>query len=197
MALIELQHVWKIYDTGDVQVEALRDANLTIDSGEFVALTGQSGSGKSTLMNLLGCLDRPTRGSYRLAGEEVAELSRNERARIRNQRIGFVFQNYNLLARTTARETSNCRCCTLNASRPANAGSGRPRRWSAWGWPTGRTTIPASFPAGSSSALPSPAPWLITPRFSWETNRRETSIRRRATMSCTCSRRSTANRGSP
>jgi putative ABC transport system ATP-binding protein len=104
MALIELRHVWKIYDTGDLQVEALRDANLTIEPGEFVALTGQSGSGKSTLMNLLGCLDRPTRGSYHLAGEEVAELSRNERARIRNQRIGFVFQNYNLLARTTALE---------------------------------------------------------------------------------------------
>jgi ABC-type lipoprotein export system ATPase subunit len=104
MALIELRHVWRIYEMGDVQVEALRDANLTIEPGEFVAMTGQSGSGKSTLMNLLGCLDHPTRGSYRLAGEEVAGLSRNERARIRNQRIGFVFQNYNLLARTTALE---------------------------------------------------------------------------------------------
>jgi putative ABC transport system ATP-binding protein len=104
MALIELRHVWKIYETGDVKVEALRDANLDIEAGEFVALTGQSGSGKSTLMNLLGCLDRPTRGSYHLAGEEVAELSRDERARIRNRRIGFVFQNYNLLPRTTALE---------------------------------------------------------------------------------------------
>jgi ABC-type lipoprotein export system ATPase subunit len=104
MALIELRNVWKIYDMGDVQVEALRDANLNVEAGDFVALTGQSGSGKSTLMNLLGCLDRPTRGSYRLAGEEVGDLSRNERARIRNQRIGFVFQNYNRLARATALE---------------------------------------------------------------------------------------------
>src|SRR5262245_63736692 len=104
MSLIELRNVWKIYDMGDVQVEALRDANLNVEAGDFVALTGQSGSGKSTLMNLLGCLDRPTRGSYRLAGEEVSELSRNDRARIRNQRIGFVFQNYNLLARSTALE---------------------------------------------------------------------------------------------
>src|SRR5258708_39309477 len=101
MALIELRQIWKVYDVGDFKVEALRDASLDIETGEFVALTGQSGSGKSTLMNVLGCLDRPTRGSYRLAGEEMADLSRDERAHIRNQRIGFVFQNYNLLARTT------------------------------------------------------------------------------------------------
>lgn len=104
MALIELRDIWKIYDLGEVKVTALREANLSIDVGEFVALTGQSGSGKSTLMNVLGCLDRPTSGSYRLAGDEVAELSRDQRARIRNQRIGFVFQNFNLLARTSAIE---------------------------------------------------------------------------------------------
>lgn len=104
MPLIQLRDVWKIYQLGEVQVEALRGANLTIEQGEFVALIGPSGSGKSTLMNTLGCLDRPTRGSYLLAGEEVATLSRDERARIRNQRIGFVFQNFNLLGRTTALE---------------------------------------------------------------------------------------------
>jgi ABC-type lipoprotein export system ATPase subunit len=104
MALIELRDVWKIYDLGEIKVTALQDANLGVDAGEFVALTGQSGSGKSTLMNILGCLDRPTSGSYILAGDEVAELSRDQRARIRNQRIGFVFQNFNLLARTSAVE---------------------------------------------------------------------------------------------
>src|SRR5689334_13820173 len=104
MSLIELREIWKIYDMGEMQVVALRDANLRIEAGEFVALTGQSGSGKSTMMNLLGCLDRPTSGSYRLAGEEIADLSRDQRARIRNQRIGFVFQNFNLLARTSAVE---------------------------------------------------------------------------------------------
>jgi len=104
LPLIQLRDVWKIYQLGEVQVEALRGANLTIEQGEFVALIGPSGSGKSTLMNTLGCLDRPTRGSYLLAGEEVATLSRDERARIRNQRIGFVFQNFNLLGRTTALE---------------------------------------------------------------------------------------------
>jgi len=104
MPLIELRDVWKIYDLGEVQVEALREASLTIDQGEYVALIGPSGSGKSTLMNVLGCLDRPTRGSYLLAGEEVATLSRDQRAAIRNQRLGFVFQNFNLLARTSALE---------------------------------------------------------------------------------------------
>ena len=104
MPLIELRDIWKVYDLGEVQVEALREATLSIEKGEFVALIGPSGSGKSTLMNTLGCLDRPTRGSYLLAGEEIATLSRDKRARIRNQRIGFVFQNFNLLARTTALE---------------------------------------------------------------------------------------------
>jgi ABC-type lipoprotein export system ATPase subunit len=104
MALIELRDVWKVYDLGEVKVEALKAANLTIDSGEYVALVGPSGSGKSTLMNIVGCLDRPTRGSYRLGGEEVAAMSRDDRARIRNERIGFVFQNFNLLARTSAIE---------------------------------------------------------------------------------------------
>jgi putative ABC transport system ATP-binding protein len=104
LALIELRDVWKVYDLGEVKVEALKEATLDIDRGEYVSLIGPSGSGKSTLMNTLGCLDRPTRGSYQLAGEEVATMSRDERARIRNQRLGFVFQNFNLLARTSALE---------------------------------------------------------------------------------------------
>ncbi|MBS0262672.1 MAG: ABC transporter ATP-binding protein [Planctomycetes bacterium] len=102
--MIELRDIWKIYDLGEMKVVALRDASLSVAAGEFVALTGQSGSGKSTLMNILGCLDSPTSGSYRLAGDEVADLSRDQRARIRNQRIGFVFQNFNLLSRTSAIE---------------------------------------------------------------------------------------------
>ena len=104
MAIIELRDLSKTYDLGEVQVAALKSVSLDIDAGEYVALVGPSGSGKSTLMNLLGCLDRPTRGSYRLDGNEVAQLSPNERARVRNQRIGFVFQNFNLLSRTTALE---------------------------------------------------------------------------------------------
>jgi ABC-type lipoprotein export system ATPase subunit len=104
VALIELRDVTKVYDLGEVQVEALKHATLNIERGEYVALVGPSGSGKSTLMNTLGCLDRPTSGSYRFDGQEVATLSADERARLRNTQIGFVFQNFNLLARTSAQE---------------------------------------------------------------------------------------------
>ena len=102
--MIEFRDVCKIYDLGEVKVEALKNANLTIEQGEYVALIGPSGSGKTTLMNTLGCLDRPTSGSYKLAGDEIATMSRDERAAIRNHRIGFVFQNFNLLGRTSAIE---------------------------------------------------------------------------------------------
>lgn len=104
MALIELKDVCKTYDLGEVQVHALLETTLNIEKGEYVALLGPSGSGKSTLMNTLGCLDRPTSGSYQLDGTEVATMSRNARAGIRNKHIGFVFQNFNLLNRTSALE---------------------------------------------------------------------------------------------
>ena len=104
MCLIKLRDVCKVYSLGEVEVNALRDVSLRIEQGEYIALMGPSGSGKSTLMNMLGCLDRPTSGSYLLDGEEVAGMSRDARARLRNRRIGFVFQNFNLLARTSAIE---------------------------------------------------------------------------------------------
>ena len=104
MALIELRDLGKIYQSGDSEFAALRDVNLNIERGEFVAISGSSGSGKSTLMNILGCLDSPSKGSYRLADRDVAKQSRIELARVRNEFIGFVFQNFNLLARTSAAE---------------------------------------------------------------------------------------------
>ena len=102
--LIDVHDLWKVYELGDVQVHALRGVSVAIAAGEFVAVMGASGSGKSTFMNIVGCLDRPTRGTYRLTGTDVATLSADQRAAIRNRQIGFVFQNFNLLTRTSALE---------------------------------------------------------------------------------------------
>jgi putative ABC transport system ATP-binding protein len=103
-AIIAAAQLTKTYDMGEVQVRALRGVTLDIAAGELVAVMGTSGSGKSTLMNILGCLDRPSAGTYRLAGQEVSALSRNQLADVRNQTLGFVFQSFNLLARTSAVE---------------------------------------------------------------------------------------------
>lgn len=102
--IIELQEVHKLYQMGEGQVHALRGVTFSIGEGDFVALMGASGSGKSTLLNILGCLDRPTKGRYLLDGVDVARLSKDELARLRNKKIGFIFQSFNLLSRTSALE---------------------------------------------------------------------------------------------
>jgi putative ABC transport system ATP-binding protein len=105
-SIIRLEHIHKVYHTGEVDVHAVRDVSMEIVNGEFVAIMGASGSGKSTMMNMLGCLDRPSDGKYFLDGVDVSNLDRDELATIRNQKIGFVFQGFNLLSRTSALENT-------------------------------------------------------------------------------------------
>ena len=122
-AAIQLEEIQKIYHSGEVDVHAVRGVSLNIFQGEFVALMGASGSGKSTLMNILGCLDRPTSGRYLLDGIDVSGRSRNELADIRNQKLGFVFQSFNLLSRTSALE--NVELPLFYSKKPFNAREAR------------------------------------------------------------------------
>jgi putative ABC transport system ATP-binding protein len=124
-ALIQIEDVHKYYDLGETRVHALRGVSLQIDRGAFVAIMGASGSGKSTFMNILGCLDKPTSGRYLLEGVEVSQLSKKELAGIRNRKIGFVFQGFNLLSRTTAQE--NVELPTLYAKVTKEEGQRRAR----------------------------------------------------------------------
>ncbi|HBF38753.1 MAG TPA: hypothetical protein DDW50_15720, partial [Firmicutes bacterium] len=100
--MISIKNIYKIYQMGDVEVRALNDISFTVNQGEMVAIMGPSGSGKSTIMNIIGCLDQPTSGSYKLDGREVAQLDEYEQARLRNKELGFVFQSFNLLPNLTA-----------------------------------------------------------------------------------------------
>jgi len=124
-ALIEMRRIVKTYQMGDQQVHALRGVNLAIHQGEFVAIMGASGSGKSTMMNIVGCLDRPTEGQYLLDGRDVATLRDDEQAVMRNRTIGFVFQAFNLLRRTTALHNVELPMIYAGASRSERAGRAR------------------------------------------------------------------------
>jgi putative ABC transport system ATP-binding protein len=123
--VISVRDLTKTYDVGEVKVHALRGVTLEIEPGEFVAATGPSGSGKSTLMHILGCLDRPTTGQYFLDGRDVAKLTRNELADVRNLKIGFVFQGFNLLARTSALDNVELPLLYTNQSMKAAERHGR------------------------------------------------------------------------
>ncbi len=134
-ALIEFDEVCKYYQMGDTTVKAADHISLQIEKGEFVAIVGQSGSGKSTCMNIIGCLDVPTHGTYLLDGQGCGQMNRNELAEIRNKMLGFIFQQYNLLPKLNVLE--NVEVPLLYAGVPArSAASGPTARWSGWVWAT-------------------------------------------------------------
>ena len=155
--MIEVTALTKIYKMGDTEVRALDGVDLHIGKGEMAAIMGPSGSGKSTLMAILGCLDVPTSGTYQLDGEKVERLSDNQLADIRNRKIGFVFQQFNLLARTTALD--NVMLPLVYAGTRGRARKRRKRPCTRSAWATACTTSPTNSPAASSSAWPSRAHW--------------------------------------
>lgn len=132
MSLIEIKNLKKHYDVGEMKLEILKGLTLNIGTGEFVAIMGPSGSGKSTLMNILGCLDKPSSGKYFLDGVDISKLNSDGLADIRNRKIGFVFQGFNLLSRTSAVEMWNCRWF-MPMCRKKSAAARRRRLWKKWG----------------------------------------------------------------
>ena len=158
--IVEAKDLTKTYQMGDVEVHALRGLSINIKQGEIVAIMGPSGSGKSTLMNILGCLDQPSKGNYILNGKNVANLDRNALADVRNRQVGFVFQSYNLLARSTALAN------VMLPLRYRRNGHDLPqkRRKNCWCGSACRTACainPLNFQAASSSAWRSRAPWSM------------------------------------
>lgn len=154
--LIELRDIRKRYGgNGTPEVEVLKGVSLSIHAGEFVAIVGASGSGKSTLMNILGCLDRPSSGSYHFAGHDVAELDSDEQAWLRREAFGFVFQGYHLIPSASAQE--NVEMPAIYAGTPASGTPVRGPCSNAWAWPSAPPTVRTSCPAASSSGCRSPA----------------------------------------
>lgn len=157
--VIETKNLSKVFKNGEIEVHALTNINILIEEGEFVAIMGASGSGKSTLLNILGCLDKPTEGEYYLDGVFVNDLNKNQLAAIRNQKIGFIFQSYNLLSRTTALENVELPLVYNRTGKFLNPEDHAKGRWKKWVWETEFTIKQTSFPAVNSNVLPLHGLW--------------------------------------
>ena len=193
--LIRMRGIVKRFYIGQPnELEILHGIDLDVNEGEFVSIVGASGSGKSTLMNMIGVLDRPTEGTYWLDGTDVQDAQDDELSQIRNRKIGFVFQNFNLISRTNARK--NVELPMMYAGLPQKKRTQRAEElliWSAWRtvWTISRT----SFPADRSSVRQSRARWQTIPRLSLPTSRRALWTAKRVVWSWTCFTSSTASRG--
>jgi ABC-type lipoprotein export system ATPase subunit len=185
--MIRLSGIVKRYLMGEEELMALAGVDLHIGRNEYVALIGPSGSGKSTLMNLIGCLDTPSEGTYVLNGRDTSSMTDNELAQVRNQEIGFVFQSFHLLPRLTVLENVMQPLVYRGIPRAERAARAK-EALEAIALAIART----SSRAASASAWPWPAPWSASPRSCWPTNRRATSIRARRKKSWRCSTKSTA-----
>jgi predicted ABC-type transport system involved in lysophospholipase L1 biosynthesis ATPase subunit len=178
--IIRLSGITKTYGQGQAAFQALKGIDLEVAQGEFIAVMGPSGSGKSTAMNIIGCLDTPSTGTYAFQGIRVETLTRDQRALLRRHLLGFVFQGFNLLARTSAIENVELPLIYRSAPSAARKAAARGRRS---GWRAGSIIRRPNCPAGSSSASPSPAPSSRSRRCCSPTSRPAISIRGRAARS--------------
>ena len=167
--IIEIKGLHKYYAMDGVQVHALRGIDLVVNEADFLAIMGPSGSGKSTLMNILGCLDIPDEGSYRLNGKDVTHMDSDDLAILRNREIGFVFQSFNLLSRTSAIENVETPLIYAGVNRKRSA-SVRLHCCSAWGLVIAFIIYQTSCPVGSSSGSPSHVRWSLSRPCCWPTN---------------------------